>query len=334
MKKTIVMMITGALLCGGSAFAQVPADNNQQETNITAVSVQNAAVSEGQPQAVAVQAEPAKVQQIQRLMTTVGVIEEIDDNRFVIKGDGDHMTVELTINDDTYLLNGVTGEILTWDMLSEGDAVAAYYTPVLTRSIPPQGQATALVIGKETKRGMFVGVQSIVREDEYGITFLSHNEDMEILIPKDDRGQMPNIKTGMNLLVWSDMMTMSLPAQLTATRSQVLPPTYDMHLDKDNGKIWIRGKEAGSIIMQDDTMLLSLRSAAEALGYQTDWHDSGVIVLSRGMEYYVMQIGSKDYGKQKMRVQLHDVPQMINGTTYVPVTVFSQLLGLRIGDFS
>lgn len=86
--------------------------------------------------------------------------------------------------------------------------------------------------------------------------------------------------------------------------------------------------------MKNDTMFLSLRDAAEALGYKTEWHDSGMIIVSRGAEFYAMQIGSKDYSKQKMRVQLHDVPQMIDGITYVPVTVFSQLLGLRIADFS
>ena len=244
------------------------------------------------------------------------------------------MTVELNINDDTYLLNGVTGEILTWDMLSTGDDVTAYYSPALTRSIPPQGQAIALVIGKETRRGMFVNVQRIISEDSLGITFLNQNEDMEILIPTDDRGQIPNIKAGMNLLVWGDSMTLSLPAKMTATRSQVLPDTFDMRLDKEAGKVWIHGKEAGNLIVRDDTTFLSLRDAAEALGYKTEWHDSGVIVVSRGAEYYAMQIGSKDYSKQKMRVQLHDVPQMINGITYVPVTVFSQLLGLRIADFS
>lgn len=344
MKKTIAMMITSVLLCGGSVFAQVATDNKVEEAPAVVTEVQapkQAVVTE----TATTVAHPATIEDVQpteavgeqrivRLLSTVGTIDEINDNHFVIKGNDDYMTVELNINDDTYLLNGVTGEILTWEMLSAGDAVTAYYSPALTRSIPPQGQAIALVIGKETKRGMFVTVQRIIGEDSNGLTFLNQNEDMEILIPTDDRGQIPNIKEGMNLLVWGDAMTMSLPAQMTATRSQVLPDTFDMRLDKESGTIWIHGKEAGKIVMKDDTMFLSLRDATEALGYKTEWHDSGVIVVSRGAEFYAMQIGSKDYSKQKMRVQLHDVPQMIDGVTYVPVTVFSQLLGLRIADFS
>ena len=326
MKKTIAMMITSVLLCGGSVFAQAVTDNKIEETPV--------AVTEAVDVLGAQQAIDVEEQRVVRLLSTIGTIDEINDNHFVIKGNDDQMTVELNVNDDTYLLNGVTGEILTWDMLSAGDDVTAYYSPALTRSIPPQGQAIALVIGKETKRGMFVNVQRVISEDSYGITFLNQNEDMEILIPTDERGQTPHIKAGMNLLIWGDTMTMSLPAQMTATRSQILPDTFDMRLDKEAGKVWIHGKEAGNIIMKDDTMFLSLRDAAEALGYKTEWHDSGVIVVSRGPEYYAMQIGSKDYSKQKMRVQLHDVPQMINGITYVPVTVFSQLLGLRIADFS
>lgn len=347
MKKTIAMMITSVLLCGGSVFAQAVIDNKIEEA--PAVVTEAAEVQAVEQAAVTGETLPAvpptsiedvqpteavEEQRVVRLLSTVGVIDEINDNHFVIKGNDDQMTVELNINDDTYLLNGVTGEILTWDMLSTGDDVTAYYSPALTRSIPPQGQAIALVIGKETRRGIFVNVQRVISEDSLGLTFLNQNEDMEILIPTDDRGQIPNIKAGMNLLVWGDTMTMSIPAKMTATRSQVLPDTFDMRLDKEAGKVWIHGKEAGNIVIKDDTTFLSLRDAAEALGYKTEWHDSGVIVVSRGAEYYAMQIGSKDYSKQKMRVQLHDVPQMIDGITYVPVTVFSQLLGLRIADFS
>ena len=347
MKKTIAMMITSVLLCGGSVFAQAVTDNKIEEA--PAVVTEAAEVQAVEQAAVTGETLPAvpptsiedvqpteavEEQRVVRLLSTVGVIDEINDNHFVIKGNDDQMTVELNINDDTYLLNGVTGEILTWDMLSTGDDVTAYYSPALTRSIPPQGQAIALVIGKETRRGIFVNVQRVISEDSLGLTFLNQNEDMEILIPTDDRGQIPNIKAGMNLLVWGDTMTMSIPAKMTATRSQVLPDTFDMRLDKEAGKVWIHGKEAGNIVIKDDTTFLSLRDAAEALGYKTEWHDSGVIVVSRGAEYYAMQIGSKDYSKQKMRVQLHDVPQMIDGITYVPVTVFSQLLGLRIADFS
>lgn len=347
MKKTIAMMITSVLLCGGSVFAQAVTDNKIEEA--PAVVTEAAEVQAVEQAAVTGETLPAvpptsiedvqpteavEEQRVVRLLSTVGVIDEINDNHFVIKGNDDQMTVELNINDDTYLLNGVTGEILTWDMLSTGDDVTAYYSPALTRSIPPQGQAIALVIGKETRRGIFVNVQRVISEDSLGLTFLNQNEDMEILIPTDDRGQIPNIKAGMNLLVWGDTMTMSIPAKMTATRSQVLPDTFDMRLDKEAGKVWIHGKEAGNIVIKDNTTFLSLRDAAEALGYKTEWHDSGVIVVSRGAEYYAMQIGSKDYSKQKMRVQLHDVPQMIDGITYVPVTVFSQLLGLRIADFS
>lgn len=347
MKKTIAMMITSVLLCGGSVFAQAVIDNKIEEA--PAVVTEAAEVQAVEQAAVTGKTLPAvpptsiedvqpteavEEQRVVRLLSTVGVIDEINDNHFVIKGNDDQMTVELNINDDTYLLNGVTGEILTWDMLSTGDDVTAYYSPALTRSIPPQGQAIALVIGKETRRGIFVNVQRVISEDSLGLTFLNQNEDMEILIPTDDRGQIPNIKAGMNLLVWGDTMTMSIPAKMTATRSQVLPDTFDMRLDKEAGKVWIHGKEAGNIVIKDDTTFLSLRDAAEALGYKTEWHDSGVIVVSRGAEYYAMQIGSKDYSKQKMRVQLHDVPQMIDGITYVPVTVFSQLLELRIADFS
>lgn len=347
MKKTIAMMITSVLLCGGSVFAQAVTDNKIEEA--PAVVTEAAEVQAVEQAAVTGETLPAvpptsiedvqpteavEEQRVVRLLSTVGVIDEINDNHFVIKGNDDQMTVELNINDDTYLLNGVTGEILTWDMLSTGDDVTAYYSPALTRSIPPQGQAIALVIGKETRRGIFVNVQRVISEDSLGLTFLNQNEDMEILIPTDDRGQIPNIKAGMNLLVWGDTMTMSIPAKMTATRSQVLPDTFDMRLDKEAGKVWIHGKEAGNIVIKDNTTFLSLRDAAEALGYKTEWHDSGVIVVSRGAEYYAMQIGSKDYSKQKMRVQLHDVPQMIDGITYVPVTVFSQLLGLRIANFS
>ena len=43
-----------------------------------------------------------------------------------------------------------------------------------------------------------------------------------------------------------------------------------------------------------------------------------------------MNIGNKNYGKQKMRVVLKDAPELKKGVTYVPLHFFNDLMKIEV----
>ncbi len=91
----------------------------------------------------------------QQTLGTAGVIEEVtpSDNgltRVVIKGDKlsdtSVETIVLNISDTTSILGTKDNQKIAASELKKGDKVYAFYGPMLTRSLPPIGQATKIVV--------------------------------------------------------------------------------------------------------------------------------------------------------------------------------------------
>jgi len=91
----------------------------------------------------------------QQTLGTAGVIEEItpSDNgttRVVIKGDklsdSSFETIVLNTTDTTTILGTKDNQKIATSELKKGDKVYAFYGPMLTKSLPPIGQATKIVV--------------------------------------------------------------------------------------------------------------------------------------------------------------------------------------------
>ena len=153
-----------------------------------------------------------------------GAITEIDGNRVVIRGEGQECIVAL-IDDETYVIKGAKGKLRSAKDLKVGQEVMAYYSARMTRSLPPQAQAYAIIIGDVRKDYLpqyFVVDQVQQAADGSCVRVLNSTHDVIARIDKYACEEYASIKQGDELLLWSRVMTLSLPGQTNAEKVVIL----------------------------------------------------------------------------------------------------------------
>lgn len=202
-KKVLLLASCSALLFASSAMAN---DNNVEIRELPAM-------------------KAAQTQAVQDVLFTTGKILEVQDNVLVIKGEGHHNLVAAVVTDSTYLLNGKNGKGKKLSSFKVGKEVTVYYSPKMTRSIPPQTEAYAVVLGDNSeKMGKFFKVKEVtLSEDGTYVNVTNSNESLIATVDKKANKNFAEIKVGDSLMVWYDMMTMSLPALTNANKVVILP---------------------------------------------------------------------------------------------------------------
>lgn len=162
---------------------------------------------------------------VRDVLSTTGKITAIDGNRITVKGEGQFSEVVVVVTDNTYIADGKKGKIKKMKNLKVGKEVTVYYSSKMTRSLPPQAEAYAVVIGKDIiKQGKFFKVEKVItNKEEKLIKVVNSNQDIIATITEDVYEDYAQIKEGDNLLLWYDIMTMSMPGQTNAYKVVVLP---------------------------------------------------------------------------------------------------------------
>ena len=153
-----------------------------------------------------------------------GVITEIDGDKVIICGEGQE-SVAAIIGADTRIVKGAKGKLRSAKELKVGQGVMVYYSARMTRSLPPQAQAYALVIGdmrKEFLPQYFVVDQVRRSADGSCVRVLNSTNDVIARIDRHACRDFASIKEGDELLLWSSVMTMSLPGQTNAEKVVIL----------------------------------------------------------------------------------------------------------------
>lgn len=269
------------------------------------------------------------------VLETKGLLAEVEEGRIRVKGQGAYEDVILHITAQTYIVDGNDGSPSTLEKKDEESSVAVYYGPRLTRSLPPQGTALAVVKGCTESMGMYMKVAE-VEPVENGVRVLCSNRDRLVTITNEVLPEAERLKTGDELLVWYPMMTLSLPGQAVATKAVLLNKNVLLEIDAVKKTLSIHGQTIalgrGEVIQQDrGTVWLPLRTVAEELGYTVKWQeDAQSALLIKGPFTATATLDSSDYGRMKMRVKLKDSPQRIQEKTYVPLEFFSEVLGISV----
>lgn len=172
----------------------------------------------------AVQADP-QVMRAPGTYITSGKIVAIEDGLYIIKGEGSRPQVAAVVDRDTYMVDGKSGRLRLPMALKVGQRVTAYYSANMTRSLPPQSHAMAIVIGApaEGSAAYFEVAQAALNADGSYVTLLNANNDLIATVDAAACSDFAKIKRGDKLLVWYDVMTMSLPAQTNASKVVLLP---------------------------------------------------------------------------------------------------------------
>lgn len=275
------------------------------------------------------------------VLSTVGQFTKVREGEIQVTGTGYYTEVILKVTPDTSIIDAFTGELLDTSALQEGAYVTAYYSPVLTKSIPPQGKATALLIGRQDqspdmpRMGFYHEVGKIWPQHNGDIRILNTNSDILINIPAAVFPELKAIKAGSELVTWYDAVALSMPGQTTANKIILLPAKVTVH--PNAGVITVNKQEL--TLSSDDKIttaagivMVPLRIVAENAGYTVVWdatRNQAEIKFGRATMALV-DIGDMTYQKGASKVKLEAAPALVSGKTLVPVEFFSKILGLKV----
>lgn len=261
-----------------------------------------------------------------------GIVKEITDfegvegSKFVLVENEEGMLANLIVSNETYIVG--EGEI------EIGSTVTGYYDPnvPVIMIYPNQYKALVLVInqGMENIKVDFFNEDLI---DTNNFLKLNISDETEI-ISQDGylyQGELANKK----LVVIYDFSTKSIPAQTTPRKIIVLESKEEevpsRGFDVSGLELIVNDEitiAPSAYVNEADTVMLPLRAIAEALGYEVKWEgEARRVIIGNNISLTIAE--DKYIYEGKAPFQLGDVPELINGTTFVPLSFFRDVMGMN-----
>ena len=203
LKKVAAVLACSCVLSAGSAWAEDRAVENMSPMD-------------------AVQVNP-EIMRTPVMFTTYGKLVAVEDGRYVVEGEGNLRVVAAEVDRATYIIDENAKLRLPY-ALKVGQTVTVFYSAQTTRSLPAQSHALAIVIGEREAAPSFIEVaEAKLSADGKSMTVLNNNNDLIATISSDACKDFAKIKKGDKLLLWSHMVTMSLPGLTNAEKVVILP---------------------------------------------------------------------------------------------------------------
>lgn len=177
--------------------------------------------------------EEVLVETMPSAVTVVADIAEVNAEAeipyILVNVDGEEANqLHLHISEETALIKA-DGTPIALDDLAKDSIIIAYHSTMVTRSLPAQSAAFAVVL-LETEEDFYPLYMVAGEKTEEGIASEDGNY---IVVPAENCEVVPyktrnivtldDVKAGSKLLVWSRTMTMSIPALLNAEKIMILP---------------------------------------------------------------------------------------------------------------
>lgn len=246
--------------------------------------------------------------------TKVGEVKELLENQVVIDFEGSEFA--LNVGNSTVIVDA-NGMPVNFADIKVGATITATHDAAVTRSIPPQSYARVIVVNEEGKAApLYVevskkeetidGIKLYDKDDNYIITLTSET----VFEPYKTRNIVTaqDIKEGSEILVYTDIMTLSLPAQAVASRVIIFPAKVESAIEEIDG-----------------VGMVALRALAESLGYNVFWNDDMTIELKKYETTIKLAIGNKKLTIDGEDFTLENHPVLNVDKTYVPVEVFEKI---------
>lgn len=215
------------------------------------------------------------------VLTAIGEITEAGDGYIIVKT-SDDSEVQFNYDSTSYIISA--DNALPMNISDrKTDKVAVYHSPAMTRSLPPQSHAYAIVGNIENELGnpLYKPVED-VKKVENGIVIITDGGMTEITVPKTAQVSpyitknivtLDDITEGSKVLLWYDAVTLSIPSHAYSERVVLLAQ------GEAEGVLTVNGTE---ITLKDDeqvyeaegSKMLPLRTIAEALGYEVLWDNA------------------------------------------------------------
>lgn len=207
--------------------------------------------------------------------------------------------IQLNLQEGTLLVDNETGAMAQLADLKEGDEIFAYYSAVMTRSLPPQSACELILtnVGDKTPASLHE-VGTVTKEEDGRTAILNAAGDMIIrvdektsFLPYATRNIVTaaDLTPGTRFLAWYDIVALSYPGQAYTERVVILPEeaaapaeTEDAAADaraisENSGSgessvsrltIVVNGKtlEPAGTLHDNKVAVVPVRAVAEALG--------------------------------------------------------------------
>lgn len=188
------------------------------ENDVMLIAENEEALAETMPSAVTVVGTVAEIGAEDEIPNVLVNIDDASDNQIL-----------LHISEETALIKADGTPIALSDLTADS-VVLVYHSTMVTRSLPAKSTAFALVLLESEDDFYPIYMVAADRSEEGGIASEDGNyvavavEGCEV-VPYKTRNivTLDDVKAGSKLLVWSRVMTMSIPALLNAEKIMILP---------------------------------------------------------------------------------------------------------------
>lgn len=153
----------------------------------------------------------------------------------------------MNVTDNTVWVDAVEKVKASQEDLTEGETIYVYHSPVSTRSLPPQSEASAVVLN--VPQDIAVGVYHEVEEvttTENDTRLLTNNGGLYLIISDEtavkdyETGEVADISAvaeGDRVIAWYDAVAMSYPGQAPVSDILVLPAVETVETEADTADV-------------------------------------------------------------------------------------------------
>ena len=248
---------------------------------------------------------------------------------------------KLNTDANTVFVDG-NGYKTSMEAIENGTSIKVIASNAVTMSIPPQSYAYVVMTADENGGfPIYAEVEKIITDDNGNLVFSSKDGNYDVVYGEGITAVEPfatrnivtaaDIKEGSRILVFAEVMTMSIPALVPANRIVILPEVTE--IVEAPHAVTVNGEALDVEILDKDGMiLLPIRAIAEKLGLEVAWDDSLKAVTVGTVPMGVtFNVGINSFTKAKMMPQtLSAAPIAENERTFVPVDFFTELLEAEV----
>jgi len=251
--------------------------------------------------------------------------------------------VMLNTDANTLFVDG-NGYKTSIEAIENGTSLKVIASQAMTMSLPPQSYAHVIMTADDNGGyPIYAEVDRITTDDNGNIVFSSKDGIYDIVYGEGITSvesfatrnivTAQDIKEGSRILVFADIMTMSIPALVPANRIVLLPEVTEIVENSKPEAVTVNGEAVDATILEKDGMiLLPVRAIAEKMGLDVAW-DDGLKAVTVGTVPMgaTFNIGLNSYTKARMMPQtLSAAPIAEEGRTYVPVDFFTEILESQV----
>ena len=268
------------------------------------------------------------------VLCSTGKITEANDG-YILVETADENVIQFNYDENTYVIDA---ETVTPVAIADrkNDDVIVYHSTAMTRSLPPQSYAYSIIANVENEMGNPVyAVVEDVEKTENGLKITTNGGFIVVTISNEAEVApyrtknivtLEDITVNSKVLVWYDILTMSIPAYANTDRVVILERGAEEGLTVNGVAITLQDDEQPYV--ENDVQMLPLRTVAEALGCTVTWNEeTASVTVEKG------DISSVVYIDEVNDINFRAITRSANGKyhavlngskTYIEESFFNQ----------